>query len=115
MTDKIVVLVTCDSMAEAKAIARAIVETRLAACVNVLPGPVQSIYRWKGRVETAREVMLLIKSTKRRLSALELKIRRLHSYDTPEIVALPVAGGSTAYLQWLDESVRSPRRGVVQW
>lgn len=105
MTDKIVVMVTCGSRAEARKIARAVVEARLAACANVMASPVQSIYRWKGKVETAKEVLLLVKSTRRRFSALEREIRRLHSYDTPEIIAVPIAEGSRAYLRWIAESV----------
>ena len=102
MTDKIVVMVTCGSLAEAKKIARAVVEARLAACANVLGSPVQSIYRWKGKVETAKEVLLLIKTTRKRFSALGRQIRRLHSYDTPEIVAVPIVAGSAAYLRWIE-------------
>ena len=105
MTDKIVVMVTCASRAEAKKIARAVVKARLAACANVLGSPVKSIYRWKGKVETAKEVLVLMKSTRKRFSALEREIRRLHSYDTPEIIAVPIAEGSRAYLQWIEESV----------
>lgn len=105
MTDKIVVIVTCGSRAEAKRIARAVVKARLAACANVLGSPVESIYRWKGKVETAKEVLLLLKSTRKRFSALEREIRRLHSYDTPEIVAVAIREGSRAYLRWIDESV----------
>lgn len=104
MTDKIVVLVTCGSRAEAKKIARAVVEARLAACANVLGSPVQSIYRWKGKVRTAKEVLLLLKSTRKRFSALEREIRQLHSYGTPEIIAVPIVEGSRAYLQWIEES-----------
>ena len=103
MTDKIVVVVTCRSRAEATKIARAVVEARLAACANVFGSPVQSIYRWKGKVETAKEVLLLIKTTRKRFSALEREIRRLHSYDTPEIVAVAIVGGSRAYLEWIAE------------
>lgn len=106
MTDKIVVMVTCGSLAEARKIARAVVEARLAACANVLGGPVQSIYRWKGKVETAKEVLLLVKSTRKRFSALEREIRRLHSYETPEIVAVTIVEGSKDYLRWIEESVR---------
>jgi periplasmic divalent cation tolerance protein len=105
MTDKIVVMVTCGSQAEAKKIARAVVDARLAACANVLGGPVQSIYRWKGRVENAKEVLVLVKSTRKRFAALEREIRRLHSYDTPEIIAVAIAEGSRAYLRWIEESV----------
>jgi periplasmic divalent cation tolerance protein len=105
MTDKIVVMVTCGSRAEAKKIARAVVEARLAACANVMGSPVQSIYRWKGKVETAKEVLVLMKSTRKRFSALEREIRRLHSYETPEVIAVPIARGSTGYLRWIEESV----------
>ncbi|MHB8412967.1 MAG: divalent-cation tolerance protein CutA [Candidatus Acidiferrales bacterium] len=110
MTDKIVVMVTCGSRAEARKIARAVVEARLGACANVMASPVQSIYRWKGKVETAREVLVLMKSTRKRFSALEREIRRMHSYETPEIIALPIAGGSKAYLRWIEESVRPIER-----
>jgi len=104
MTDKIVVIVTCRSQTEARKIARAVVEARLAACANVLGGPVQSIYRWKGQVESAKEVLVLMKSTRKRFSALEREIRRLHCYDTPEIIAVPIDAGSRAYLRWIEES-----------
>lgn len=111
MTDKIVVMVTCGSPAEARKIARAVVEARLAACANVMASPVQSIYRWKGKVETAKEVLVLMKSTRRRFSALERQIRRMHSYDTPEIIAVAIVEGSQAYLRWIGESVRLIGRG----
>jgi periplasmic divalent cation tolerance protein len=101
-----VVLVTCGSMREARRIAREVVDRRLAACVNILRTPVESVYRWKGKVERAREYLLLIKTTRRRLSDLEKIIRRLHSYEVPELLALPVAEGSNRYLDWLDQSVR---------
>ncbi len=102
MTDKYLVLVTCASPAEAKRIARAVVEQRLAACVNVLPGGVTSIYRGKGKVESARERLLLIKTSRKRLSKLQAAVKRLHTYDVPEFIALPIAAGSRAYLAWLD-------------
>ncbi len=109
MTDKIVVLVTCGSRTEARRIAKALVEARLAACVNVAQAPVESIYRWKGKVERAREFLLMIKSSRRRFGALEAEVRRLHSYDVPEIIALPVEQGSRAYLAWIGDSVRKPK------
>ena len=105
MTDKIIVLVACGSTREAKRIARALVDARLAACGNVLERPVHSIYRWKGRVETAREFLLIIKTTRRRFTALAKTVKRLHSYDVPEIIALPIAKGSSDYLAWIDECV----------
>jgi len=111
MTDKIVVLVTCASRAEAGRIAKTLVEQRLAACVNVPAAPVHSIYRWKHKVETAREWLLVIKSTQRRFPALRAEIARLHSYEVPEVIALPIAAGSAAYLRWLAESARPERKG----
>ncbi|MGH9678578.1 MAG: divalent-cation tolerance protein CutA [Candidatus Acidiferrales bacterium] len=105
MTDKFVVLVTCTSAAEARKIARAIVGARLAACVNILPGAVTSIYRWKGKMESAKEYLLLIKTSGKCLVKLRATIEKLHSYDVPEFVALPIAGGSPAYLAWMDENL----------
>jgi periplasmic divalent cation tolerance protein len=105
MTDKIVVLVTCGSAREARAIARAVVERRLAACGNVIEAPVRSIYRWKRKVDSAREILLILKSSRRRFAALESAIRKLHTYDVSEIIALPVLAGSPAYLKWISESV----------
>jgi periplasmic divalent cation tolerance protein len=110
LTDKLVVLVTCSSPAEARCIARAVVEARLAACVNILPGAVQSIYRWKGKVESARERLLLIKTSRPRLAKLRKTVEQLHSYDVPEFIALPIAAGSPAYLAWMDDCLRLPSR-----
>jgi periplasmic divalent cation tolerance protein len=110
MTDKIVVLVTCASAGQARKIARALVEGRLAACGNILHMPVHSIYRWKGKVESAKETLLILKSTRPRFAALEREIRRLHSYEVPEIIALPIASGSRAYLKWISGSVRPAKR-----
>ena len=101
----VVVLVTCGSRAEAQRIAREIVSRRLAACANLLEIPVQSVYRWQGKVERAREFLLLIKTSARRLPALEAEVKRLHSYDVPEFIALPIIAGSPAYLRWLADSV----------
>jgi|SRR6266436_3909361 periplasmic divalent cation tolerance protein len=103
-----IVLVTCGSLAEGRKIARAVVAKRLAVCVNIVSAPVESIYRWKGKVENAKEFLLVIKTTARRLSALEKEIARLHSYDMPEFLALRVDGGSRAYLAWLNENASKP-------
>jgi periplasmic divalent cation tolerance protein len=103
MTDKIVVLVTCGSLREAQTIARELVERRLAACGNVMGAPVRSIYRWKGKVESAKEFLLFLKSSRRRFAAMEAAVRELHSYDVPEIIALPLSMGSRAYLGWIAE------------
>jgi periplasmic divalent cation tolerance protein len=81
------------------------VEKRLAACANILPG-VQSIYRWKGKVERAQEILVLMKTTVARLRPLEREVKRLHSYDVPEFVVLPVVAGSREYLDWVGHSVR---------
>jgi periplasmic divalent cation tolerance protein len=105
MTDKFVVLVTCASPAEARRISRAVVESRLAACVNILPGAGTSVYRWKEKVETASERLLLIKTSKKRLAKLRAVVERMHSYDVPEFIALPIAAGSRAYLEWVEENL----------
>jgi periplasmic divalent cation tolerance protein len=111
LTDKFVVLVTCSSSTEAQRIARAVVNARLAACVNILPGAVQSIYRWKGKVESSRERLLLIKTSRRRLAKLQAAVKRLHSYEVAEFMAIPIAAGSPAYLSWIEEVLKdsSPR------
>lgn len=103
---KRVVLITCASTAEALKIARAVVRKRLAACANVLSAPVESVYRWKGNVQKAREYLLVIKTTARRLEPLEKEVKRLHSYEVPEFIALSVAAGSREYLQWIEGSVK---------
>lgn len=104
-----VVFVTCSSRKEARRITRAIVEGRLAACVNILRAPVDSVYRWKGAVESAREFLLIVKTAKSRLSALDAAVKRLHSYDVPEFIVLPIVGGSRAYLHWVTESVQATK------
>ena len=111
MTDKFVVLVTCSTAAEARRIARAVVEARVAACVNILPGAVQSIYRWKGKVESARERLLLMKTSRKCLANLRAVVERLQSYDVPEFIAIPIAEGSPAYLAWLEECLEKYPRG----
>jgi periplasmic divalent cation tolerance protein len=109
MTDKIVVVTTCGSVGEARRIARALVERRLAACVNIQQLPVQSVYRWKGSVESTKEFLLLIKTSRKRFAALEKAIRGLHGYEVPEIIALPIVAGSRDYLAWISASVRTPK------
>ena len=111
MTDKVAVLVTCANAREAKRIARAVVEARLAACVNVLGAPVHSTYRWKGKVKTATETLLVMKTSKKRLAALRTEVARLHSYDVPEFIALPIVAGSPDYLRWLDDCLKPAARG----
>jgi periplasmic divalent cation tolerance protein len=103
--NKQLVLVTCGSIREARKIATAVLAEKLAACVNIGTAPLESVYRWKGKVETAREFLLIMKTTAPRLPALEKEIKRLHSYDVPEFVVLEIAAGSKQYLQWLEDSV----------
>jgi periplasmic divalent cation tolerance protein len=111
VTDKVVVLVTCANTKEAKGIARVVVEARLAACVNVLAAPIHSTYRWKGKVAQAREALLLMKTSRKKLTALRALVEHLHSYDVPEFIALPISAGSRAYLRWLDECLQPAARG----
>jgi periplasmic divalent cation tolerance protein len=104
-TDARVVLVTCGSLTEARKIAQAVAGKRLAACVNVISAPVESVYRWKGKMESAKEFLLIVKTTASRLKALEKEIIQLHSYDVPEFIVLGVVAGSKKYLAWLTASV----------
>ena len=105
-----IVLVTWGSLSEGRKIARAVVTKRLAACVNVVSVPVESTYRWKGKVEEAREFLLIVKTTARRLKELEREIARMHSYDVPEFLALRVDGGSEYYLEWLARESEGQRK-----
>lgn len=105
MTDKRVVLSTAGSEQEARKIAHHLVEHQLAACVNIVPG-IESIYRWQGKVESAHEWLLLIKTTTEKFPAVRDAIRKLHSYDLPECIAIEIEDGSAAYLQWIGDSVK---------
>ena len=102
-----IALVTCPTLGLARKIARAVVQKRLAACVNVALSPLESFYTWKGKLESAREHLLLIKTTTARLPQLEREVKRLHTYDFPEFVVLDITGGSTEYLAWLADPVES--------
>lgn len=99
-----VVLVTTDSEEEAENIAAAVVELKLAACVNILPIHC-SVYIWEGKVNKDKEWQLIIKTKLSKFSALKAKICELHSYDVPEIIALPIVDGSQTYLQWISEQL----------
>lgn len=105
MTDKRVVLSTAGSEDEARKLAHHLVEHQLAACVNIVP-QIESIYRWQGKVESAREWLLLIKTTAENFAAVRDAIRAMHSYDVPECIAIDIADGSTDYMQWIGESVK---------
>ena len=105
MSDYKIVLTTTDSLEAAQKIAHAVVEQRLAACVNIVPG-IQSIYRWKDKVEQATEWLLVVKTQRSSLRDLEEVINKLHSYDVPEFIAVSIDSGSPPYLQWLTNSVK---------
>jgi periplasmic divalent cation tolerance protein len=104
MADYIQVMTTTGAEEEAERISAALVERRLAACVQVL-GPIASRYRWQGEIETAEEWMCVAKTEASRYAELEAAIRELHSYDEPEIVATPIIAGSRSYLDWIGESL----------
>lgn len=104
MTDKRIVLSTAGSEDEARKIARFLVERHRAACVNLVP-QIESIYRWKGKVESAREWLLIIKTSADQFPAVRDAIRELHSYELPECVSLSIEDGSSDYLEWLGESL----------
>ena len=101
-----IVLTTCGTKQEAEKIARALVETRLAACVNIVPG-IESVYRWQGKVESETEWMLVIKTTAGRFEAVREAIREMHSYDLPECIMISIEGGSPEYLKWIEENSKS--------
>jgi len=104
MPDFVLVFCTCRDREEALQIANALVAERLAACVNVLPA-MESIYRWKDQIQMDMEQLLLIKTTAERFDELRDAILKLHSYETPEVIAMPIAAGSETYLAWIGESV----------
>ena len=101
----VLVLTTIAAEADGPALARALVDERLAACVNVLPA-MTSVYRWKGQVEQDTEQQIIIKTTSDKVAALEARVRELHSYELPEFLVLAADGGADAYLAWVEEAVR---------
>lgn len=102
------ILTTAPSQAEARKLARAVVDRKLAACVNIVPR-IESIYRWQGKVESAAEWLLVIKTTKARAKAVEKALKELHSYDLPECIVISIEGGSREYLKWLGEQARQEK------
>ena len=106
MTDKIVVLSTCANQEEAERLARLLVDQRLAACVNVIPG-IRSYYRWKGVVEAAGECLLIVKSSRDLFASLTAVLEKAHSYEVPEALAIPIVDGAANYLNWLGGNLRS--------
>ncbi|MDR3159382.1 MAG: divalent-cation tolerance protein CutA [Zoogloeaceae bacterium] len=105
--DTLLVITTFPDMKSAERAARALVEQGIAACVNVLTA-CHSVYRWQGKVETAMEIPLLIKTTRPRYAAVETRIRALHPYELPEIIALPLTAGLPAYLEWIKKETEPP-------
>ena len=105
MTDKIVIFSSCPSAEEAEKVARRLVEKQLAACVTLIPGA-RSIYRWKGAIEEASEHMLVIKTRRDLFARLKEELGSIHSYEVPEILALPVVEGSPAYIDWIDKELK---------
>ncbi len=97
----LVVLVTASSAAEAERISRAVLDERLAACVNIVPS-MKSAYWWQGKIESAAETLLVIKTTGARLDDLLATVKAMHSYQVPEIIALPIIGGNPEHLAWID-------------
>jgi periplasmic divalent cation tolerance protein len=106
MNSPIVAMTSCGSPEEARKIAHALTEARLAACVNIVPG-ISSIYRWKGQVEEASEVLLIVKTRSMLLPQLQRRLQELHSYEVPELIVLPITGGSPSYLAWLADETSS--------
>lgn len=111
--DSLVVFCTASSRDEAETIARAMVEERLAACANIVPS-VTSIFRWEGRIEMEAEVLIIMKTRRRQLDRLVERVKDLHSYEVPEIIALPVVGGSDAYLEWVRLETEPASRAVAR-
>lgn len=103
-SESVMVLITASSGEEATRLAEMLVGAHLAACVQILP-EMESIYRWQGNIERANEVLLIAKTARAKFALLEREVRNLHSYETPEIVAVPIIEGSPAYLEWLAKSV----------
>ncbi len=101
----IVILITASSKKEAQRIARALLEDKLAACINIID-KIDSLFWWQGKIDESKEVLLIIKTKKALISKLIKKVKSLHSYKVPEIIALPIVAGEKKYLGWLDESLR---------
>jgi periplasmic divalent cation tolerance protein len=104
MTDKVIVYTTCGKAEDAENLAQRLIEGRLAACVNVVPG-VRSFYRWKGKIENDTEFLLIIKTARGLVDPLRLELEKLHPYELPEMIVAPIIDGSPNYLAWLDQEV----------
>ena len=106
VSDARLIYITTDGPDEARTIGRALVEARLAACANILD-PITSIYRWEGAVQEGREAVLIAKTTSALVDALTAKVRELHSYDCPCIVSVPIDGGNSGFLDWIEAETRA--------
>lgn len=107
MSNELIVFVTATNADEANKIAESVVNERLAACVNIVPG-VESVYRWEGKVTRDAEILLVVKTTDERYPDLERRVKELHSYSTPEVISFRIERGSADYLKWLRESTDGP-------
>jgi periplasmic divalent cation tolerance protein len=107
MSARFVVFVTAGSTQEGEKIARTLVDERLAACVNIV-SPIHSIYRWQDQVQEDQEVLLVAKTSSATLEQLMTRVKQLHSYQVPEIIAVPIVAGAESYLQWIDEQTHAP-------
>jgi periplasmic divalent cation tolerance protein len=112
MTEYIVVLVTASHEEEAARIANGLVETGLAACVNIVKG-IRSVYRWQGKIEDGNEALLVVKTRRDFFESIVKQVKELHSYTIPEIIALPVTEGSEEYLRWLEEETERGDKGKI--
>jgi len=106
---EIVVFVTSGSEDEANRLARVLVEEKLAACVNII-SEVKSLYWWKGKIESSKEWMLVVKTQERLVKRVVKKVKEIHSYEIPEVIALPIVEGNTDYLQWISDVLTSPKK-----
>jgi periplasmic divalent cation tolerance protein len=102
-----VIFITCPNIKEANHIASVLIDKKLAACVNIIP-KIDSIFRWQGKIDKASEVLLIVKSRKSLFKKIAATVKKHHSYDTPEIIALPIILGNKKYLHWLKDSTRAP-------
>ena len=100
-----VIFVTVPDKKQARQVANKLIKTKLAACVNIIPG-VESLFSWKGKIDSAKELLLIIKSEKSKLPKIIKTVKSLHSYEVPEIIALPIIAGNKEYLRWIDECIR---------
>lgn len=105
MGDEIVILITAGSEAEAESIGRALVDDHLAACVNIIPG-VRSFFFWDGKTQAEEEVLMVLKSRVPLVSRIVSRVKKMHSYTVPEVIALPIVGGSSDYLAWVSEATK---------